>query len=289
MAKNEFDYLNDVKMDFSVYENGSISEEEIRRMRKNAVNKRRKLKVVYSLAACVAIVAVAGTAFASGYLDNVIKTLSTGHNQFIQTDASAPDELPDELKGKIFDENGNAVEYLYKEDIGNIYDENGERINDVNLVSMYEEATDGSVEVYSVTDDGDAEAFTQNYATIDEAQAEAEFDIKTPEYLPEGYSLSRTYAYENEDGSVSGKYRNIEYKNEDGDEIIVMERLIDDTTAYTYSTDGTVEETTINGRTAAITDGNCIDWETEDGVSVSINGGHSLSVDELIKIAESVK
>ena len=39
MAKNEFDYLNDVKMDFSVYENGSISEEEIRRMRKNAVNK----------------------------------------------------------------------------------------------------------------------------------------------------------------------------------------------------------------------------------------------------------
>ena len=68
-----------------------------------------------------------------------------------------------------------------------------------------------------------------------------------------------------------------------------MERLIDDTTAYTYSTDGTVEETTINGRTAAITDGNCIDWETEDGVSVSINGGHGLSVDELIKIAESVK
>ena len=47
-------------------------------------------------------------AIASGLVENIIKKVSTGHNEYIQYDASAPTLLIDEMQGKVFDENGNV-------------------------------------------------------------------------------------------------------------------------------------------------------------------------------------
>lgn len=288
--KNEFDYLNDVKMDFSLYGEETISEKEIKRMKQNIVNKSKNKtsrKKIYSLAACVAVVAIAGTAFASGFVGNIIKTVSTGYNNFIQTDASAPQELPDGLKGKLFDKNGIALEYVTKDDMQNLYDENGQKIDAQQLEDMYSETLGGEVKT-SLAGEYNPDDAEKNYSSIDEAQNNSVFDIKVPEYLPEGYELSRVYTYTSDDGSTSGEYINLEYNNAKGKKITIFERAINEYTRFTSSTDGKIEELTINGCRAALMDENNINWETEDSVSVSIIA-HDISKSELVKTAESVQ
>lgn len=287
--KNEYDYLNDVKMDFSLYSEKTISEEEVRSMAKMTGNN-KKIKVTkkkYLIAACAAAIAVTCTAMASeGYFDRVIKIISTGYNSYYQMDASAPHELPEGLKGKLFDKNGVALECFKEEDYGNIYDAEGNIIDNKKLAEMYEEVLGGQVKV---SDDYDPEESEKSYSTIKEAQEEAVFDIKVPEYVPEGYTLSRAYTYKGDDGSVSGQYITLEYINDEGKEMLVFERILNDETAVESGTDGTIEETEINGRKAVIQDGDFIGWETEDNVSVDIATRGNITREEMLKMAESVK
>ena len=157
--KNEFDYLNDVKMDFGMYEEEPISEMEINIMAQNVNKKRRtfSVKKLSVLAACVAIVAITGTAFASGFAGDIIKYVTTGHNSYIQTDANAAQELPEELKGKIFDKNGVAYERATQNDIlNNAYDAEGNKLDKDALIQLYEDSfgdkvnfkTEDNIDVY---------------------------------------------------------------------------------------------------------------------------------------------
>lgn len=287
--KNEFDYLNDVKMDFSVYGEESISEQEVKCMKNNVRNSSKKVraKKLYVMAACIATVVITGTVFAMGYAGNIIKQVSTGHNNFIQVDSKAPQELPEELKGKLFDKSGIPYESISNKDLDNLYDENGQKLDKQGFADVYQEAFGGMVKISS--GDYDPEKAEKSYATIEEAQAIAEFDIKVPEYLPAGYSLSRAYTYKGDDGSVSGLYMTLEYKNEKNKKIVIFERLLNEETAFEAGGDSEIEETEINGHKAVITGGRSIDWETEDSVSVGISGQGNISRAELIKMAQSVK
>lgn len=285
--KNEFDYLNDVKMDFSLYGEESISEKEIKRMKQNINKKRISSKKIYALAACAAVVAITGTAFASGFIGDVIKSVSTGYNKFVQTDASAPQELPDFLKGKLFDGNGIALEYVTKGDMANIYDENGEKIDSERLKEMYSEALGSDVKI-SLDGEYDADTAEKTYASIDEAQSSAVFDIKVPEYLPKGYELSRVYTYTDNEGGTSGEYMTLEYNNTKNEKITIFERAINENTRFVTSTDGKMEELDINGCRAVLMDEHDINWETDDSVSVSIIA-HNISKSELLKTAKSVQ
>lgn len=286
--KNEYDYLNDVKMDFSLYNNEEITEREVKDMAKFVNEKNKKLKGKHTskrvfIAVCAAVAAVTCTAFASeGYLDRIIKIIATGYNSYYQIDSSQPYELPDELKGKIFDKNGNALESLNEEDFGNIYDNEGNIIDNKKFKEMFEEVID-------TVDDYDAETSEKNFESIEEAEKAAVFDIKFPHYIPKGYELERVYTYKDSDGGISGQYMTIEYKNSKGDLLHIFERILNEETAFISSTDGTVEETEINGRKAAIQNDNFIGWETEDNVSVEIATRGNISKEEMIKMAESVK
>lgn len=285
--KNEFDYLNDVKMDFSCYKNETVSEKEIRIMKKN-MNKstRKNYKKILITAACIAALTIT-TAFASGLMDNIIKTISTGHNRFTQVDANAPQPLPNGLKGKIFDENGKPLEDITHADFGKIYDKDGNTITNEQYAKMLEEA---SGTLIKVSYDGyNPEETEKTFDTLDEAQNNTVFDIKTPNYLPEDYSLSRIYTYKNDDGSISGEYMTLVYKNSNSKEIIIHERILNENTAFEAGTDGTVKEITINGRTAVIMDGRSLNLETEDNVSVGIYSKGNISEAELIKISESIR
>lgn len=287
--KNEFDYLNEVKMDFSIYDAETVSEKEIKGMKENMSGKKRKIsfKKMYVIAACAAVVAIAGTAFASGVVGDIIKSVSTGYNNYVQTDDSVPQELPEELKGKIFDKNGIALEMVTAEDMKDVYDVNGEKIDEMRFAQMYEDALGVEVKI-STENEYNADEAEKNYASIEEAQSNSVFDIKLPEYLPKGYELSRVYTYTDNEGNAGGKYITLEYKNEKGKEITIFERILDDETRFTTSTDGTLEELTINGRKAVLMDKNDIEWETDDNVSVSIIA-HNISKSEIIKMAESTK
>lgn len=284
--KNEFDYLNDVKMDFSIYDEEIISEKEI-----NNMKQKKNMKKVYILAACIAVMAISCTAFASGFVSNIIKTISTGYNTFYQTDASKPLELPDELKGKFFDENGVQINSLSQKDLNNLYDEKGNLLDEKDIQKIYSDAFEGEVELAEAGDDYDPAESEKSYATIEEAQKDAAFAIKVPEYIPEGYSFTRAYAFKDNNGEVkpgSSFYMNLEYTNGDK-KMLVFERLLNEETAYESGTDGKIEELKINGCRAVIMDNASIQWETKDNISVDIAGRGFIGRDELVKIADSVK
>lgn len=288
--KNEFDYLNDVKMDFSIYDAENATETEIIKMGKNVNKKRLNHKKPYLIAACITVIALTGTAFASGIVSNVIKTISTGHNTFVSYDASIPEELPEQLMGKFYDKNGNPIASMASDEsvLDGLYDADGNKLTAEDIQKIYEDAFGDKVKI-TLADEEDADANETIYSTIEEAEVGAEFDIKVPEYLPEGYALDSIECYNDNEGNPSGKYRTLLYKNSKGNEIYFFERLINDETAYAAGVSEQAEEIMIQGRTAVL-DRTSLDWETEDNVSVGISvHDSSISRDELIKIGENVK
>lgn len=281
--KNAFDYLNDVKMDFGRYEEEKISEEEILTMKNKVAKKRISVKKVCAAALCAAVIAATCTAFASGYVTNIIKTLTTGHNIFYQYDPEALHELPEEIKGHIFDGEGNALTALPDDfDPADCFDEEGNRFTSESLSELFK-----SLLGDDVIDDSDYDPEESEYifASVEEAQRVAVFDIKVPEYLPEGYALKKIYGFKDGDGNVSGEYINMVY--EAGDKKIhIFERVINEQTAFETGA-ANLEEITLNGRRAVISDGESIDYETEDDVSVGIYAHGNITREELLKMAES--
>ncbi len=278
--KNAYDYLNNVKMDFSKYEEESITEREILDMRKKISDKKpMNLKRICVLAACAVFTFVCGTALAANY----IRKVSTGHNEFYQYPAEER-AVPEELRGLLFDKDGNELTKVEAD--MELYDKDGNLLDEESYAALIEDAFGSDVKV--VTDKYDPETAEHTFASLEEAQETASFDIKIPEYLPEGYELDRVFTYTDGKGGYSGDYMTLVYKNGEKD-IHIFERIINDETAFSAGTDGTLEEIELNGVTAVIMDGTSIDWETKDSVSVGISAKGNITKDELIKMAESTK
>ncbi len=278
--KNAYDYLNSVKMDFSKYEEESITEREILDMRKKISDKKpMNLKRICVLAACAVFTLACGTALAANY----IRMVSTGHNEFYQYSAEEMD-VSEKLKGLLFDKDGNELTKIEKG--MDLYDKDGNLLDEDSYAALIEDAFGGEVKVAS--DKYDPETSEHTFASLEEAQETASFDIKVPEYLPEGYELERVFTYTDGKGNYSGDYMTLVYKNGEKD-IYVFERIINDETAFSAGTDGTLEEIELNGVKAVIMDGRSIDWETKDSVSVGISSKGNITKDELIKMAESTK
>lgn len=280
--KNAYDYLNDVKVDLSKYEEEEITEREILSMKEKISNKKGfNAKKICVIAACAALILTAGTAIAAGY----IREASTGHNQFVLYDSENL-ELPKELRGKLFDKDGNEVKYMKEYD--ELYDKNGEVMTAEKFTALYNEVYGDKVAISVSDGDYDPKEAEFDFASVEEAQKTANFDIKEPKVLPEGYSLARVYAYKDEKGAPGGDYITLVYKK-GGKDIYIFERIINEETAFATGTDGTMEVLEIGGRTAVIMDNRSIDWETADDVSVGISGRGYLTREELINMAENTK
>ena len=294
--KNEFDYLNDVKMDFSVYEEKSLTEKERLKM-KNILKRKRKFSTrkCIAAAACVGVVAALGiTAYATGFVDNVVKMITTGHNQFAQVDDSElTAEVPENLKGFLFDENGEEVTMfrgdmtLYDKD-GNVIEDMGEYMRSLGIYSLYYNTENGEVKVsFDEETESDPLLNMEGDYIIAESEAELEnkpgFKASVPEYIPEGFKFHGA-AY----SKGEAEYLFIYYMNGEGEYFCIHERIINDDTAYTASTNGTVEEIDINGNKAAVMDKDEISWE-ENGISIDVMGRDVIEYDDLLKVAESIK
>ncbi len=279
--KNAYDYLNNVKMDFSKYEEESITEREISDMRKKISDKKpMNLKKICVLAACAVFTFVCGTALAANY----IRKVSTGHNEFYQYPAEER-AVPEKLRGLLFDKDGNELTKVGSDT--EMYDKDGNLFDDESFAALIEDTLGSEVKIVA-DKEYDPETAEHTFASLEEAQKTASFDIKVPEYLPEGYELARVYTFTDGKGNYSGDYMTLVYKNGEKD-IHVFERIINDETAFSAGTDGTLEEIELNGVTAVIMDGTSIDWETKDSVSVGISSKGNITKDELIKMAESTK
>jgi len=246
--KNEFDYLNNVKVDFSEYNLEELTDLERMKMI-NVITKSRNgswMKAA-SIAACLTIVITLNqSVFAQNIIndiiiDDIIRSISTGLNHFVQVDddSSLSVKIPDK----------------HEEDpIASGSNENKLIIHDKTEISDH-----------------------------------LNFEAKLPAYMPADYIFYGAELFKNSDGTVSGDYLNIYYKNHaSGKSFVVMERTLNDDTAFTLTTDRAIEETKVNGCKAVLEDDRTLSWETGN-ISISITGRDALSRDELFEVAESVK
>ncbi|MEF2966368.1 DUF4367 domain-containing protein [Paenibacillus sp. M1] len=250
--------------------------------------KRSKLVRVLAVAAPSVIligVLFAQPSFANGWLDKIISSISLGHITAFQVEPPPEDmsyPVPEHLKGKLFDRNGQA---LYEVDgkTGPIYTAEGEEIEGIEngevITKSEAEAKDKEIRTRKITDPTALDDYTN-------------FKVGLPAYLPEGYAFDRAEQYMDEQGNASPKYIDLYFTNgENGKQIYIQERYADEETAYIQSTTGTVESVKVNEADAVIINGKTIDWEA-DGILYSVmvkEMGEPIEKSELIRIAESVK
>ena len=299
--KNEYDYLNDVRTDFSKYETMELTDKERREM-KNEFKKRKahfSWRKCSALAACAAAIAIAAqTGFAQNMMERIINVVQTGHNDVVQTDYSEAEEtLTQTLKGCIFDKDGNEITSLDGiTSYTDLYDASGVRYDEKSIIKLFKDKglvnddVDAIIRVGTpkekgvIPESGNGEEI---FTSIEELGSRLNFTLKTPEYMPEGWDFLYCYGFTGDDGVMSGNYAVLVYYD-GNEEFYIHERVINDDTRYTASTDETVTEGTVNGCTAAISEHDVM-WE-QDGVSVDLVSGESdITGDVLLKVANSVK
>lgn len=264
----------------------NIREKEGDRMKKS---QRFKKPAVAVASIALGVTLFAQTAIAQEFTQKIkeIFSIAGGNINIIQEEpVERPDgvPVPENLKGQIFDSEGNEVK-VFTDSLKEIYTQSGEKIayltngenNESVIVTEAQEAAEKNETTLTLTD-----ANKRNEYTC--------FDVKLPEYLPDGYKFDRIELYKDENGKVeNSKYISIYYTNESTGEYMPMQqRFSDEETGYTTGTDGTVEQVQVNGVEALIMDDRSIDWEA-NGVLYSISGRGAFGKDELLKIAESIK
>ncbi|MDR7857426.1 DUF4367 domain-containing protein [Tissierella sp.] len=273
--------------DFSVNSNKSEifnrSLENIKK-HKGEDNMKKSKKVIIKVASialiCILGISTMRTSFAQELVDKIANFISIGHVTVYEDPMLNEGELiqiPDELKGKIFDKDGNPIEEFIVGTPNVMYTAEGEEIDRIESETM---------KIMTVSE---AEREEGNLVVRDteELNTYTSFTVKLPKYLPEGYEFDRAEFFKDENGIVEDtKYISLYFTNDEtGEYIYMQQRYADEETAY--ETGGyKVEKIEINGVDAIIYD-NSLDWEDE-GVIYSLNG-RGIPRDELIKTAESFK
>lgn len=105
-----------------------------------------------------------------------------------------------------------------------------------------------------------------------------------PQTLPEGYAFDYADFFKDDDGTISGKYLQMYYKNGD-DKIFIEERYLDEETAFSTGTDGQLQEVEVCGVKGAL-DETSITW-VKDGICYTVIG-HELNQTQLMELANSM-
>ena len=245
----------------------NIREKEGYSMKKS---QRFKKPAVAVASIALGVTLFAQTAIAQEFTQKIkeIFSIAGGNINIIQEEAvERPDgvPVPESLK-ELYTQSGEKIAYL-----GN--DENNEMV----IVTEAQEAAKKAETTLTLTDANKRNDYTA-------------FDVKLPEYLPDGYKFDRIELYKDENGKVeNSKYIDVFYTNEStGEYIFMQQRLSDEETGFTTGTDGTVERVKVNGAEALIMDNSSIDWEA-DGVLYHMTSRGAFGKDELLKVAESIK
>lgn len=264
----------------------NIREKEVRSMKKSLSFKKPAVAVTSIV---VGITLFAQTAIAQEMTQKIkeIFSIANGNINIVQEEAVGRPEsvpVPENLKGQIFDAEGNEVK-AFTDSLKEIYTKSGEKIAYL--------GNDENNELMIVTEAQEAEEENETMQILKDANKRNEytcFDVKLPEYLPDGYKFDHIELYKDENGKVeNSKYIDIFYTNEStGEYMFMQQRFSDNETGFTTGTDGTVERVKVNGAEALIMDDRSIDWEA-NGVLYHITSRGAFDKDELLKVAESIK
>lgn len=254
----------------------------------------KKLFVKPIFVTAVITVFVTGFAMTSYGQDfyRVIKEVFVGeHAKYIVTERTgAPDlTIPDELKGKLYDKDGNILEQFPEN--REIYNQNGEE-----LILSGVASKDGNggfiTKTQALTREEYNELKNSKMTTMinpEEAKPYIAFDFSLPSYMPEGYVFDRIQLFNDENGKPveNCEYAEVYFSNGDhAKDIYLQLRLMNEETAYEADI-GNVEEIKVNGNKGVIGEGN-IDVEI-DGVMYMLRVSASgIDNEQLIKMAESI-
>lgn len=281
---NNLDFSKDSNKDF-------VFEATIKNINYKGDNNMSKMKKTGVAVASLVILATVGSqaTFAKD-LVNTIKTISLSHFTAIQTDEHKGDNyvenLSDNIKGKLFDKNGSIIEKMTR-DIYNagVYTKGGEKVVSWN-------SKDGTIVTEKQKEEEEKKIKEETLIVTDKSKINDYtcFDVKLPNYLPEGYEFEKAEYFKDESGNVKdSKYANVDFRNKvTGKEISIHERFACDETKATLATDDKVENIKINGIDAVLIGGNSINWEANNTVYI-LFVKDALSKDEAVKIAESIK
>lgn len=255
----------------------SVNENKGGNIMKKFINRNITAKVASLVLVAVLAVPFSQTAFAQNIVENVKKVFKLEHVEVFVDDFSdmEPQELPEELKGKIFDADGNEMTVLDPSYKGLYYNEDGESIVET--------------ESYKIAPSGESKKASENLIekNPDKLNDYTRFEVKLPKYLPEGYAFDRAEFFKDENQVVeNSKYISLYFTKEGSDEIIYMQqRFADEETAY--SAGGlNVKEVKV-GEVDGILYDNSLDWEG-DGVIYAMTA-KGLSESDMIRVAESIK
>ena len=251
---------------------------------KGADNMKKSKKMIIR-AASLALVCILGvttmrTSFAQELADKIANFISIGHVTVYEDpiyDEGEIIQVPEELKGKIFDKEGNLIEEFTVGNPPAIYTADGEKIAFIETETM------------KIVTEAEVEKENNNLLVkdVNKLNDYTCFEVILPSYLPEGYEFDRAEFFRDGNEVVENtKYISIYFTNDEtGEYIYMQQRFADEETAY--ETGGQkVEQLKINGADAILYDNN-LNWE-DNGVIYMLNG-RGIPRDELIKTAESFK
>ena len=250
----------------------------------NIIMKSKRNKLYKRLAgvgiACIVTIALSQTSFAQNFVEKIIKSISLEHVTVVEYEKGSEAEIksmpvPEKLKGKLFDKDGNLIEIFTKE-MRKFYTADGEEIDDFDMETG---------EIITVSQ---AKEKVLEVKDVNELNKYTCFNVILPSYLPEGYKFDRAEFFKGKTGIVKdSKYIYLKFINEEtGKNIYMQQRFACEETGFSYN-DSNIEKIKINETDAILSDGKEINWEYND-VIYSLTG-KKIGKNELIKIAESIK
>lgn len=192
--------------------------------------------------------------------------------------------VPEELKGKIFDAEGKAIENLKNQQA--IYNAQGEKVVFEEIDGVLTMLTPEEHQQYRQGQEKEQYQFDD----FEEAAGYFITDVALPSYLPAGFVFDRAEFYGNPKDAEAvaaggSKYMGVYFTN-GTEELYSQIRYMDEETAFSSSSEAELEKIDIQGYEAVV-HGNSVDIQIGD-VMYMFFGQGKVSAEDLIKMAESL-
>lgn len=257
-----------------------------RNKEKCKMGKLKRFGITAASLVCVSTL-VMQTAFAQDIVNKIAKSLSikglTVYENNTQEDMWARD-VPEAAKGKVFDNDGNIVDYINSYNLNDLYNSEGEHVwVDHEGTLLTDEEMDEKIRKNEEENADDTLVITD----LNELEKHINFKVRYPEYVPEGFEFMRAECDNHEkNGLDNSVWYDLEYENKQSDKKIYIQvtEIIDGEHGETFFDN--IEEGKVNGNDAIISD-DSISWSCSD-VKYTLFM-YDLGKEEGMKIAESIK
>ncbi|AKL97301.1 hypothetical protein CACET_c38730 [Clostridium aceticum] len=237
------------------------------------------------------------TTFAQNLVQSFVQRISLGNIGAEYLDLRTGESVPAEYKGKLFDSNGNPIEIMPKT-IGELYTAEGEQViafvnedvaKDGILTASREKKWIETNSIIVAKDEEESFKIT-DASTLSKYTC---FEVKMPNYLPEGYVFDYAELYPEKEGERLEEIKDHKiihlYFTKKGEEgyILISQRFNCEETAGEAGAGEKPVKIDINGNPGIMYD-NAVAWTTEE-VNYMLSDCVDIGREECLKIVRSIQ